>query len=283
MVTRIEARDLAHTYPDGTRALDGVRLALEGGELLAVIGPNGSGKSTLLRCLAGLLAPSSGDVLLDGANVRALTPRQRARSLAVVPQYLPALPELAALDFVLGGRYAHAPRFAGVRPADLQASRAALERADAADLAERSMGALSGGQRQRVLFARALAQEAGLVLLDEPTSFLDPRHQLAAFALIASACRGTRAALVVTHDLNLASQFATRLALLDRGRLVAQGAPEEILRPEVLEPVYGPCLYFGRMQGAGSGSVFVLPWAARSGGPQPGAAGPAARSPAEQA
>ncbi len=264
MVARLVARGVCHTYPGGVRALDGVDVELAAGEVLVVIGPNGSGKSTLLRCLAGLLHASAGTITLDGAPVASLPARQRARAMAVVPQYLPALPDLKVVDFVLGGRYAHARRFAFGRSEDLALARAALGRADAAQWAERTMNELSGGQRQRVLFARALAQDARLVLFDEPTSSLDPEHQLAAFESIASLSRGQGASLVVTHDLNLASQFATRILLLADGKAVATGSVSDILRPSVLEPVYGRCLHFGRIESGGASRPFVLPW---SGGP----------------
>ena len=131
-----------------------------------------------------------------------------------------------------------------------------------ADLGGRLMTELSGGQRQRVLVARALAQEARVWLVDEPTASLDPEHQIHVFGLISRTVQHDRAAIVVTHDLNLASQFATRLALVDDGRLVAEGTVEEVLRREVLEPVYGPALHFGtRRHADGSERPFVLPWA----------------------
>jgi iron complex transport system ATP-binding protein len=218
-----------------------------------VIGPNGSGKSTLLRCFAGLLRPTSGEVLWEGRALGSLTPRERARRIAVVPQFLPALPDVRVFDFVLGGRYAHTLRFAGAGAADHRAVRVALEECDAADLAERTMTELSGGQRQRVLVARALAQEAQVLLIDEPTNSLDPEHQIQVFDLIASSTRRGRTALVVTHDLNLAAQYATRLVLLQAGRIAACGDVSEVLTPSVLHPVYGEHLVFATLPGAAGG------------------------------
>jgi iron complex transport system ATP-binding protein len=257
----LEARGVAHEYPGGVRALAGVDLALAAGELLVVIGPNGSGKSTLLRALAGLLVPSSGAVSVGGVAVRALEPRERARRVAVVPQFLPSLPEVTVEAFALGGRYAWLRPWRGPQRLDLERTHAALEACDAGDLAGRVMGELSGGQRQRVLVARALAQEARAVLVDEPTNSLDPEHQVRTFELLARlACDG-RGALVVTHDLNLASQFADRIALLDEGRIVAEGSPQSVLAREVLEPVYGRHLHYGSLPAAsGSARPFVLPW-----------------------
>jgi iron complex transport system ATP-binding protein len=257
----LEARGVAHVYAPGVRALDGVDLALAAGELLVVIGPNGSGKSTLLRALAGLLVPCAGAVLVGGAAVRSLDPRERARRVAVVPQFLPSLPEISVRDFALGGRYAWLRPWRGPQREDLERVRAALEACDAGDLAQRPMAELSGGQRQRVLVARALAQEARAVLVDEPTNSLDPEHQVRTFELLARlACDG-RGALVVTHDLNLASQFADRIALLDEGRIAAQGRPAAVLVREVLEPVYGRHLHYGLLpDDGGAARPFVLPW-----------------------
>ncbi len=270
-MTLLAARSIAHDYPGPTRgrpirALDGVDLALEPGELVAVIGPNGSGKSTLVRVLGGLVAPTSGEVRLGGRDLATLPPRERARSIAVVPQFLPALPEVKVEDFVASGRYARVARFASATTADREAVRRGLEECDAADLKDRAMAELSGGQRQRVLLARALAQEAPVLLVDEPTSGLDPEHQIRILDLAASVSgvASERAALIVTHDLNLAGQYASRVVLLDRGRVAAEGPVESVLRRQVLEPVYGPRLHYGTWpSGPGAGRPYVL---ARRGG-----------------
>lgn len=265
MVNLLEAREIAHRYPDGPQALAGVDIALRAGELTAVIGPNGSGKSTLLSVLAGQCSPDSGQVLLGGRAILELPVRERARQVARVPQFLPALPELRVADFVLGGRYAHLPRSRQATPADRAVVRRSLERCDAVEWAERSMQEISGGQRQRVLLARALAQEAGALLVDEPTNSLDPEHQVAVFALLAELAREDRAVCVVTHELHLAGQFAGRILLLDAGRVVAEGSVDEVLRPQVLTPVYGRNLHYGRLpDGAGGTRPFVLPWMPRT-------------------
>jgi iron complex transport system ATP-binding protein len=144
-MTLLEARGVVHEYPGPIRALDGVDLALGAGELVAVIGPNGSGKSTLVRILAGLFAPTAGEVRFEGRALASVPPRERARSIAVVPQFLPALPEVKVEDFVASGRYARIPRFASATPADREAVKRSLELCDAGDLADRSMAELSGG------------------------------------------------------------------------------------------------------------------------------------------
>jgi iron complex transport system ATP-binding protein len=258
----LRGEGLHYAYPDGPQALAGVDIALAAGELLVVIGPNGSGKSTLLRLLGGLLVPQRGSVTSDGRALRALDHAERARELALVPQGLSALPEVTVERFVLGGRYAHIGRWRGAQPADAAAVQSALADADVADLAMRRMTELSGGQRQRVLVARALASHARQLLVDEPTAALDLEHQLRVFALLAKLAEAGRAVLVVTHDVNLASQFASRVALLDRGRIAACGAPAEVLRREVLLPVYGRHLHYGRLPGP-EGRPFVLPFLER--------------------
>lgn len=261
----LAARGLVYTYPDGPRALAGVDIEVASGELVAVLGPNGSGKSTLVKLLAGSLAPDLGRVRCGGESLSALSPTERARRIALVPQFLPMLPDVGVLSFVESGRYAHrrgglAARLLGATlgaPDELVA-REALRACDVQDLADRPMTALSGGQRQRVLVARAIAQESSILLVDEPTSALDPEHQVQVFDVLAGACARARAVLVVTHDLNLAAQYATRLVLLDAGRVVASGAPEAVLVREVLEPVYGRHLEFVARSGRGAGRVPIV-------------------------
>jgi iron complex transport system ATP-binding protein len=209
--------------------------------------------------LAGLRVPSSGGVVLEGTPLGSLRPRERARRIAVVPQYLPSLPEVAVATFVESGRYAHVRGGRGLSLADRETSEQALLACDVSDLAGRTIAELSGGQRQRVLVARAIAQDAPVILVDEPTNALDPEHQIAVFELLARLCAEGRGALVVTHDLNLASQYATRLVLLERGKVAARGVAAEVLRREVLEPVYGAGLHYGRWPRE-SGAIADLPF-----------------------
>jgi iron complex transport system ATP-binding protein len=256
VATKLEARELGLTYPSGAHALDAVSLEVGAGELVAVVGPNGSGKSTLLRCLGGLLAPTAGRVLLDGRDVHVLEATQRARRLAFVPQYLPAVPDVRVDDFVLGGRYAHIDRWRGPAREDLEQVQSALAACDALDLAPRALTELSGGQRQRVLIARAVAQAAPVVLVDEPTAALDPAHQVSMFALLARFAREGRAVIVATHELGLSSRAANRMCVLQGGRVRVLGAPRDVLEPQVLREVYGPDLHIE----ARDGGVIVAPW-----------------------
>ncbi|MCY2961430.1 MAG: ABC transporter ATP-binding protein [Planctomycetota bacterium] len=256
----LAATGLRHAYPGPVRALAGVDFAARAGEFTFVIGPNGSGKSTLLRILAGILAPDAGEVRLEGRSLTELAARERARRIALVPQYLPVLPEVLVADFVLSGRYARVPRWTALGADDRRIAASALADCDAGELACRGMDELSGGQRQRVLVARAVAQEAPVLLVDEPTNALDPEHQIQVLDLLARLTCTDRAVVVVSHDLNLASQYATRLVLLDEGRVVKDGAPEDVLTRAVLEPVYGAQLHYGSWDVAGRAArPYVLP------------------------
>ena len=264
LFTDVALEYAGHTQAENLRALCGVSGQVQSGELLAVIGPNGAGKSTLVRLLAGLEAPTSGAVTLDGAPLGSLSHKDRARQIAVVPQSLDTLPEVHVDDFVLGGRYAFLSPWRGPSAADHRAVREALAACDCEGLEGRLLTRLSGGQRQRVLIARALAQGSPLLLVDEPTNSLDPGHQLAIFELLSDLAKSGRAVLVVTHELNLASQFATSLVLLNEGLVACEGSAEKVLSPDSLQPIYGEGLTFGTMTFQGSEPPkerpFVLPW-----------------------
>ncbi len=247
---RIAARDLRFTWPGGVQVIDGPQFEWSAPGLIALIGPNGSGKSTLLRLLSGLLAPDSGSILMDGEPIPVRDPKACARAVALVPQFLPRLPEVSVRDFVLSGRYAHLGSWNRPGPGDAALCARALAECDLIGLEQRSMAELSGGQRQRVLIARALLQEASVLLVDEPTSALDPEHQVQVFELLEAQRRQGRLVIAATHDLNLAAQYSTHIVLLERGRIVAQGGPLDVLRPSVLRPVYGSHLVFDCAHGA---------------------------------
>lgn len=240
--------------PNGARerVLHGVDLEVRGSAVHAIVGPNGAGKTTLLRVLAGLLRPSAGTAEVGDTPIASLSPKARARSIAIVPQGLEAVPPMSVSRFVACGRYA----WRGDAPSDAAAIAAALDRTGLAPLADRGLATLSGGERQRALVARALAQDAPVLLCDEPTASLDVDQQIAVLEILAGeSCRG-RAVVVVTHELNLASQFADRVTLLAHGRVVASGAPNEVLTRDVLVPVYGDGLHFGELT---SGRPLIVP------------------------
>lgn len=218
--------------------LDGIDLALRPGEVLALLGPNGSGKSTLIRAALGLLPLAGGQVLIDGTDAAALSPRQRAQKAAYLPQTRP-VPNITALRMVLHGRFPHLTYPRRFRQEDYAAAMAALEQADAACLARRPMPELSGGQRQRVYLAMALAQDAPTLFLDEPTAFLDVSHQLEVGRLAGQLARQGKAVVLVLHDLPLALSTADRLAVLKEGRLLAVDGPEALCADGILNSVFG--------------------------------------------
>lgn len=236
----VSARGL--TWETGGRRVVGpVDLDVAPGRCLVLVGPNGAGKTSLLRLLTGLLAPSAGHVAWQGTPYRRLSRRQLARHLAYVPQIRPARVPLSVEEVVLLGRHPHLGRLQiAPRPADYAAVHAALERVGIAELAPRPVDELSGGERQSVYIAAALAQEAELLVLDEPTTHLDPRHQGEVASLLARLARdGARTVVAATHDLTFAALVADRLVTLAGGRVTADGSPREILRPEVLEELFG--------------------------------------------
>ena len=233
----MELRQLRAGYGEHM-VLDGIDLALRPGEVLALLGPNGSGKSTLIRAALGLLPLAGGEVLIDGADAAALSPRQRAQKAAYLPQTRP-VPNITALRMVLHGRFPHLTYPRRFRQEDYAAAMAALEQADAACLARRPMPELSGGQRQRVYLAMALAQDAPTLFLDEPTAFLDVSHQLEVGRLAGQLARQGKAVVLVLHDLPLALSTADRLAVLKGGRLLAVDGPEALCADGILNSVFG--------------------------------------------
>jgi len=235
----LEAREASVRYaPGGTPALDGVTCTVPPARLVAVVGPNGSGKTTLVRALTGAVPLSSGEVLVDGRPLRRWARAELAQVLGVVPQREETAFPLLVEETVLLGRYARLGPLAAPARADREAVRAALERCDVAPLARRSVDSLSGGEWQRVRLARALAQEPRALVLDEPTASLDVRHEMELLELVRALVDGGMAALVITHELNLAARFADRMLLLDRGRLVAEGGPADVLTRETLGRVF---------------------------------------------
>lgn len=224
---------------DGTPILHGVGLRVPEGGWLSIIGPNGAGKSTLLRAMAGLI-PCRGTVRVGTAAVRDLPPRGRARLVAYAPQTPQMPPDMTVFDYVLLGRTPHLRYFGGERRADRAAADAALDRLDLDGLAARRLASLSGGERQRVVLARALTQEAEVLLLDEPTSALDLGHQQQVLELV-DRLRAVDGLTVVTtlHDLNLAGQFADEVLLMSGGRAIAHGPAARVLTEKAIATHYG--------------------------------------------
>ncbi len=222
-------------------AVANVSLKLAPKEIVAILGPNGAGKSTLLRAFNGGLKHSAGEVLLDDKPLAQYPRRTISRSIAVVAQEGEVRFPVTVLEFVLGGRYACATAgtWGWETDQDLRVAQEVLRETELEDLAGRLMNELSGGERQRAVLARALATEARVLLLDEPTANLDLAHQAAILSLVRRRCdlRGVAAA-VVTHDLNLAAEFANHVLLMRDGKSVAFGRPDEVLTPDLLQGVF---------------------------------------------
>ncbi len=218
----------------------GLSLTIRAGEFVGLIGPNGAGKTTLIRLLCGILSPSEGRVLLGDRDLAHLPRRTAARTLAFVPQETTAAFPFRAREAVLMGRYPHRGSFAFETEADLERARIAMESTDTETFSDRYVHELSGGERQRVLLARALAQEPEILLLDEPTSHLDLNHQARFLDLIdQTRMQGGRTVVFVSHDVNMISRRAERLVLLQDGAVVADGPPEAVITPEIMEAAFG--------------------------------------------
>jgi iron complex transport system ATP-binding protein len=236
----LEARDITVKY--GPRlAVSDISLTLEPQRVTAIIGPNGAGKSTVLRTLNRSLEPAAGEILLDGRPLHSYSRRAIAKRVAVVAQEADLRFPVTVFEFVLGGRYAWSSTagWGWETSHDVEVARAVLRETQLEELGSRLMNELSGGERQRAVLARALATEAGVLLLDEPTANLDLAHQATILALVRNRCdgRGT-AALVVTHDINLAAEFSDHVLLMKEGKSVAFGRPDDVLTPDLLKEVF---------------------------------------------
>ncbi len=253
-------------YPARPDFLKPVSLEMRAGECWGVVGPNGAGKSTLLRLAAGLRSPGGGRVLLEDRPLASMSAIERARAIAFLPQNPPADLPLPAEDIVLMGRFPHRRMGLFEDAADRKVADDVMRLTQTSDFAARALSTLSGGEAQRVHLAAALAQKPRVMLLDEPTASLDLRHQLTIFSLLRDLARQEGLlVVVVTHDLNLAAEFCSRVLLLDNGRSIAAGPPTDVLTPDVLEPVYGV-----RLQRATTADGRATVLTASSAGPRTG-------------
>jgi iron complex transport system ATP-binding protein len=234
----IEAVHFRHA-PNAREAVSDISLHVAAGEVVGLIGPNAAGKSTLARIACALLRPDSGSVRLRGDEAFALPRRERARRVAFLSQQEPADIAFTAREVALMGRAPHLGLWALEAPGDRALADAALAELDVLDLADRPVTQLSGGERQRVFLARTFAQDATLLVLDEPTAALDLAHQVLLVNAVRHRASQGRGALLVLHDLALAGAACDRLVLVRAGRRLAEGAPSEVLRPEVLAEAYG--------------------------------------------
>jgi ABC-type cobalamin/Fe3+-siderophores transport system ATPase subunit len=236
----ITVSDLVVSYPGAARnAVDGVSFIAAAGALTALAGPNGSGKSSIVRALLGRADVVSGSVAIANSDVRTLSLPELARRVAVVPQREESAFPIQVREYVALGRYPHLGLWRAATKADDSAVSDALEQAGVAELAGRDTDALSGGEWQRVRIARALAQKAPALVLDEPTTFLDVAHEMAIFELLSSLARSGLAVLLVSHQLNLVARFADTIVLLNEGRIARSGAPTDVMKADLLESIYG--------------------------------------------
>jgi iron complex transport system ATP-binding protein len=252
----IESRDVAYRYLNKS-VLEGISISVAGGELIALIGPNGSGKTTLLKILLGLLTPSAGEVILDNQSLMSFSATERAKRIAYVSQQPVASFPLTVFELVALGRYPHSPRY-GLSSTDRLAVENALRDTQASELATRSFNSLSGGEKQKILIARALAQSAKILLLDEPTLHLDLYYQLQILAALKKLCIDQGAAVItVLHDVNLASLFADKALLLRDGSLSAFGPVGAVLSETSIRELLG--VEMKALDGHGTASRYFVP------------------------
>ncbi|MEO8574527.1 MAG: ABC transporter ATP-binding protein [Pyrinomonadaceae bacterium] len=254
----LEVRNISVAFGQRT-IIEDVSFELRQGEIIALLGPNGAGKTTLLRSLNGTVPFRHGTIILNDISLRDLSRREIAKSIAVVAQENETKFPITVLAFVLAGRFTRGSAFGWETTADMKAAHDALEMCDLGGFSERLMNELSGGERQRVVLARALAAETGFLLLDEPTANLDLAHQALMFRLVRDRCRNANAAaIVITHDLNLASEFADGVLLLQSGRVFARGSIRDVLTSENLREVYDVQVLLDENPGSGKVRVTTV-------------------------
>ncbi|MEO6049958.1 MAG: ABC transporter ATP-binding protein [Pyrinomonadaceae bacterium] len=235
----LEVWDITIRYGERDVLRD-VSLSLRDGSIIALLGANGAGKTTLIRALNGTLPLAGGEIELDGCQLSGLSRREIARNIAVVAQENETRFPVTVFEFVLSGRFLHGGAFGWESEGDFEFAEKALAECDLTGYATRLMNHLSGGERQRVVLARAIATNARILLLDEPTANLDLAHQAMMFKLVRRRCLESGAsAIVITHDLNLAAEFADEIIMLKHGRIAAKGTPAEVLTAENVADVFG--------------------------------------------
>ena len=234
----LEVRDISVRY-DERDVLRDMSFSLRGGEVIALLGANGAGKTTLIRAFNATLPVASGVIEIDGRDLSTLSRREIAANIAVVAQENETRFPVTVLEFVLSGRFVHGNAFGWESETDIECALRSLKDCDLVDYETRLMNHLSGGERQRVVLARAIATNARILLLDEPTANLDLAHQAMMFRLVRKRCQKQGAsAIVITHDLNLASEFADEVIMLKDGRIAASGAPAKVLTAENVKNVF---------------------------------------------
>lgn len=254
----ITVNKLYFTYPNGIEAINDISLDIKPGFITGIIGPNGSGKSTLIKCLAGIITPMFGDVIIDDIPVNEQSHRERARHIAYIPQESHIPFQFTALEIVLMGRSPYQKTFAFETKGDVSAALRAMADTETDHFASRPIHELSGGERQRVMLARALAQDPRVMLLDEPTSSLDIRHTVSFYRVLKRrCCRGGFTVVAVMHDINLAALICDRIVILKEGKVISTGRPKEVFTNDILLKAFEINLHIHEFDQ--TGQPFVLP------------------------
>lgn len=252
----LQCRDLSYQIND-KRLIQNINLELKGGELIGLVGPNGSGKTTLLRCLSGYLTPSSGQVFLQGEPITKIPSRRRAKFLSYITQENNQAFDFTVMEILRMGAFAHLGYWGNPGKSLDDRAQRALDFVGLPHMKNRYFNQLSGGEKQLVLFARALVQDARVLLLDEPTSNLDMRHELELLELARELCSQGKSVMVSLHNLDRAAEYCHRILLLDQGKLQALGTPHEVFQKERLEQVYQTPLRVGT--NPETGSLMIIP------------------------
>lgn len=253
----LEVRDIRFDYAGPV--LKGLSFEMGDAELLAVLGPNGSGKSTLLKIIIGILKPASGSVLIDNRDLESISRRERARLIGYVAQESAVMFPLTVIEFVLQGRFAQGRVVGFESDEDIFEANRVMELTETRELAGRLVMELSGGERQRVMLARALASRPRLLILDEPVANLDISHQVKMLNLVSNlTADGSMSAIVVTHELNLAAEFATSALLLKSGEITAHGSPREVMTESRLRAVFDTDLIVDANPASGAPRITLL-------------------------
>jgi iron complex transport system ATP-binding protein len=235
----MEAKGLRFAYGDRA-VIDGASLGTAEGEILGILGPNGAGKSTLLKLMTGLIQPSAGEVTLHGRDISAIGHREFARGVAMLPQLSSYPFGMKAMEVVLMGRMPYLPLLGFESKSDIEIARDAMERTDCLEFASRDINELSGGERQRVLLARAIAQGPQVLVLDEPTTFLDISHTIGLKRLIMGLSRDNGITVVLAlHDVNLASTLCDRIAFMKAGKIESEGRPSDVIDSGIIREIFG--------------------------------------------
>lgn len=238
MESMLNINNVSFGYTHNNKQVDSISITLNAGELTGIIGPNGAGKSTLLKIAAGIITPDCGSVTLGDIDIHSIDRKEVARKLGYLPQHINIIPGYSVEQVVAMGRFCHLKGFGFIGKYDSEIVEQAMVEAQVDKFRERYIECLSGGEQQRALLGSILAQQPEILLLDEPTTGLDLHHQSSFFTLLARQARLGKAVMTVTHDLNLAAKYCDKLILLNEGKLIVEGTPQEVITQEYISRIY---------------------------------------------